>query len=448
MVLTNAEANAVYRAVLRRDATTAELTQGVRADNARALAETLFSADVSQAINSEVGTIVLPMVRMYQAAFGRIPDNAGLDYWVGQIRAGTHSIDSAATFFIGTPEAAARRIDGTVSHSDYVGALYTNVLGREPDPGGMAFWLGEVNSGARSRARVLGDFVAGSEFALDTTPFARNMLLGVASQTIDQDTLANGQVSVRSITSPMQSDFFGAADSGAITGGATSDNLTGSADNDSIYGNNGNDTIVAGEGNDTIRGGAGNDTILGNTGNDALYGNTGNDSLTGGAGNDTITGGAGSDRILLDDLGGTDTITDFTPSGRNAAAFDQIQLHISNFGLNAAGSAYGAPAAGAPRLVIASSGESVVGGAAGVELTGGMVRNATDVASLITPLTGLDSGDRLLFIAYSQSDAHLYVNTRDVSGTANAASLVQIANIAGIDNTTERLTLGDFDLIG
>ena len=203
----------------------------------------------------------------------------------------------------------------------------------------------------------------------------------------------------------------------------------GSQDLNIFYGRDGNDSLVSEDGNDSLDGGNGNDTIVG------------------GAGNDTITGGADRDRILLDDLGGTDTITDFTPSNRNATTSDQILLHISNLGLNAAGSASGTPPIGSPSLVTASSGGSVVAGAAGVELTGSMVRNATDVASLITPLTGLDSSDRLFFIAYSQSGAHLYVNTQDVSGTASAASLAQIANIAGVNSTTDRLTISDFDLV-
>ena len=170
MSLTTNETNMVYRAVLRRDATRDELAQGASATNARALAETLFSDNEHQNTHSEISTIVLPMIRMYQAAYGRIPDNNGLDFWVDQIRAGTHTIYSIATIFIGTPEAVARSIDESVFNSDYVGALYTNVLGRAPDTGGMNFWLGEINSGARSRAQILGDFVLAPEFAADTTP--------------------------------------------------------------------------------------------------------------------------------------------------------------------------------------------------------------------------------------------------------------------------------------
>ena len=208
MVLTPNEVNAVYRAVLRRDATEAEQARDVNQDTKRSLAESLFSDDVPTALSAEVGRIALPMIRMYQAAFGRVPDNGGMDFWVGQIRSGAHTIASAAEFFIGAPEAVARSIDGSVANMTYVTALYSNVLGREPDEGGLNFWLGEVDSGARGRAQILGDFVASPEFANDTTPYARTMLLGLAEETIDADMLAPARVSIRSITSTMQADFY------------------------------------------------------------------------------------------------------------------------------------------------------------------------------------------------------------------------------------------------
>ena len=208
MVLTVDEVNAVYRAVLRRDATEAEQVRDVSQDTKRSLADSLFSEDVPTALSAEVGRIALPMIRMYQAAFGRVPDNGGMDFWVGQIRSGAHTIASAAEFFIGAPEAVARSIDGSVANLTYVTALYSNVLGREPDEGGLNFWLGEVNSGARSRAQILGDFVASPEFANDTTPFARTMLLGLVDETIDADVLASARISIRSITSTVQSDFY------------------------------------------------------------------------------------------------------------------------------------------------------------------------------------------------------------------------------------------------
>ena len=208
MVLTTDEVNAVYRAVLRRDATEAEQARDISQDTKRSLAESLFSDDVPTALSAEVGRIALPMIRMYQAAFGRVPDNGGMDFWVGQIRSGAHTIASAAEFFIGAPEAVARSIDGSVANMTYVTALYSNVLGREPDEGGLNFWLEEVDSGTRGRAQILGDFVASPEFANDTTPYARTMLLGLAEETIDPDVLASARVSIRSITSTMQADFY------------------------------------------------------------------------------------------------------------------------------------------------------------------------------------------------------------------------------------------------
>lgn len=57
--------------------------------------------------------------------------------------------------------------------------------------------------------------------------------------------------------------------------------------------------------------GAGADILLGNAVANRLDAGAGNDVLDGGAGNDTLIGGAGIDRFDINNLGGTDTITDF-----------------------------------------------------------------------------------------------------------------------------------------
>ena len=41
---------------------------------------------------------------------------------------------------------------------------YWSVLGRAPDPGGLAFWTGELNSGYRSRGQVMLEFSESQEF--------------------------------------------------------------------------------------------------------------------------------------------------------------------------------------------------------------------------------------------------------------------------------------------
>jgi VCBS repeat-containing protein len=67
----------------------------------------------------------------------------------------------------------------------------------------------------------------------------------------------------------------------------------------------------AGNGKDVVVGGRGNDTLLGGNGVDRLDGGAGDDRIAGGRGNDMLTGGSGRDTFVMEQAGGSDTITDF-----------------------------------------------------------------------------------------------------------------------------------------
>lgn len=66
-----------------------------------------------------------------------------------------------------------------------------------------------------------------------------------------------------------------------------------------------------GNGKDVVTGGRGNDTLLGGNGVDRLDGGAGDDRIAGGRGNDVLTGGAGRDTFVIEQAGGSDTVTDF-----------------------------------------------------------------------------------------------------------------------------------------
>jgi hypothetical protein len=90
--------------------------------------------------------------RLYRAAFGRTPDSAGLAFWTGVLDNGTPLIEVAGGFIN-----SAEFIDfyGAVpSNSNYALLLYLNVLHREPDPSGLAFWIEKLDQGI-SKAEVL-----------------------------------------------------------------------------------------------------------------------------------------------------------------------------------------------------------------------------------------------------------------------------------------------------
>jgi hypothetical protein len=101
-----------------------------------------------------------PVVRLYFAYFGRIPDHAGLRYWMGR-RAGGVSVARISASFAGSSEF--RRRYGSLSAQAFVALVYRNVLGREADPAGLAYWTRRVASGATSRGQLMASMSESSE---------------------------------------------------------------------------------------------------------------------------------------------------------------------------------------------------------------------------------------------------------------------------------------------
>lgn len=94
--------------------------------------------------------------RVYQAAFGRAPDNGGMNFWVSLLDNGS-SLQNVAGGFVGSDEF--KTLYGSnPSNSDFVSRLYRNVLHRAPDQRGFDYWLGLLNNGQISRAAALIEF--------------------------------------------------------------------------------------------------------------------------------------------------------------------------------------------------------------------------------------------------------------------------------------------------
>ncbi|GGK42104.1 TAXI family TRAP transporter solute-binding subunit [Salinarimonas ramus] len=99
--------------------------------------------------------------RLYGGAFDRTPDEGGLRYWIAAIDGGLGLRDAAAGFL-----ASREFIDlygADLGDTDFVSALYENVLGRPGEPEGRAFWIGYLQEGG-ARADVLVQFTQLPEF--------------------------------------------------------------------------------------------------------------------------------------------------------------------------------------------------------------------------------------------------------------------------------------------
>jgi len=53
---------------------------------------------------------------------------------------------------------------GDLSNDGYVDLVYQNVLNRPPDEAGRAFWVGELDSGRRTRGEMMAGFTESSEY--------------------------------------------------------------------------------------------------------------------------------------------------------------------------------------------------------------------------------------------------------------------------------------------
>ena len=149
MVLDIDKIDAVYMSVLRRMPTEAERIANAQAKDVPTLAGILLA-------DSEAQTFVMPMIRMYQAAFGRVAEVEGLDFWVNELRNG-RSLQDIAVFFLRSPEAINREISYQVAADTYISALYKNVLERQPDSG-QHFWIDLVTPDINSPCLYIAQF--------------------------------------------------------------------------------------------------------------------------------------------------------------------------------------------------------------------------------------------------------------------------------------------------
>lgn len=99
--------------------------------------------------------------RLYQAAFSRIPDEAGLGYWIQQIDGGMSLPDVANSFII---SAEFQGLYGSsLTDRVFLERVYSNVLGRDYDQAGFDYWLDELERGVINRDGLLASFSESAE---------------------------------------------------------------------------------------------------------------------------------------------------------------------------------------------------------------------------------------------------------------------------------------------
>jgi hypothetical protein len=155
----NKSVTEIYTWLTGKIPTTAQLNAFVAAGNAG----TKLPGDLVSELRdgTDATSNVDPVIRLYSAYFLRAPDKSGLPFWLGRRRAGW-TLSKISDNFAASSEFKNRY--GTLSNSDYVKLVYTNVLGRDPDPGGLSYWTGQLDAKKKSRGQVMLNFSDSNEY--------------------------------------------------------------------------------------------------------------------------------------------------------------------------------------------------------------------------------------------------------------------------------------------
>jgi hypothetical protein len=90
----------------------------------------------------------------YHAAFGRLPESGGFEFWTGKLERGELTYRQVSDAF--TASAEWKGHVAGLNSGEVVEFVYTNVLGRHSDEGGHAFWTSAVDNGLSEAALMRG----------------------------------------------------------------------------------------------------------------------------------------------------------------------------------------------------------------------------------------------------------------------------------------------------
>jgi V8-like Glu-specific endopeptidase len=135
-------------------------------DTLTGMARAVFS-DLSVSLNIGFDSRSIPasdlklLEDLYVAFFNRIPEADGLDYWIGQVRAGHGIVQVADNFYAAALQYPAQTgYSDSMTSADFVNLVYRNTLGRPDgaDPDGLQFWIAAI-TGGQSRGWVVDQIV-------------------------------------------------------------------------------------------------------------------------------------------------------------------------------------------------------------------------------------------------------------------------------------------------
>lgn len=344
----------------------------------------ISDAQVRQQIelSPEATTYVSPIVRLYQAEFGRVPDVGGLKFFVQQYEqgGGTQNISVIAQQLLNSAEATSGGTTaGNTLNATFVSTIYNNILGRTASTGEVNFWTGSGKTAAVVLSEITNSNESAQRNAAGTVTFLDSAAVGT----------------------PNGGSLGAQTGAGGSNAGTTFNLVTGA---DSIAGTGGNDTI-----NGLV------DTATAT-----------NSTLTAA---DTINGGAGTADILNVTINGAG-------SAINGALISNVEgLQVRNIGVLANVATVDASTAPGLTFINANLGTgslTVTNAAAGTAF--GDVGNGTVVNGNLVGGYGAAATNALLTVANGTTAGNV---TLTGTGTLTSAAITSL----GATNTLGTLTL-------
>ena len=179
--------------------------------------QTLDTTSLIKASNLGASSFI-PIIDLYIAELHRAPDALGLAYWAGRLSEGMSLNDIAKSFYSSAEGLALRPV--TPSNAALVADAYATILNRDPDAGGQAYWVGELENGHLLPATFLSAFVAGVTGATDVATLVSKENMGVYYAVTNGLTDASHAKSVfvsDPLVSKNMTDGFAAAAASAAT---------------------------------------------------------------------------------------------------------------------------------------------------------------------------------------------------------------------------------------
>lgn len=116
--------------------------------------------------------------KAYVAYYGRPADPGGLEYWAVRMDAEGGSLASIIGAF-GDSDEFKRRYGG-LTDAQLVTKIYQQTLGRDPDAGGLTWYVGELQAGRKTLQTITLDIMNGATTAPDATVVANRLIIANA----------------------------------------------------------------------------------------------------------------------------------------------------------------------------------------------------------------------------------------------------------------------------